>query len=248
MITSSSTRNIVSEDDLLTQEKKHFSEELLRKSLEALVQSKLVRREPRYKLYFYEIVSEYLVPWIQRLKAKRDAELTFRENLEHAEKENRILRKWRRALTFVSVLMFALLLTAAVLGGMYWRVKASEVSAEKGKLEERVKRVAAEEHTVELQKVLEPLQKFADPSAEVRKGAIRDITALVANDKGGLPPGAAKLLPAIILSDPDSTVIESGTQLLQQLVEKVSSRRRVFSLKALRIRINLRARAGSRQL
>lgn len=108
MITSSNTRNIISEDDLLGREKENFLEERLRKALEALLGSKLVRSEPRYKIYFYEIVSEYLVPWIQRLKAARLAELErikAQHNLALAKNKTRVLQKWGMALAILSVVL-----------------------------------------------------------------------------------------------------------------------------------------------
>jgi hypothetical protein len=103
MITGSGTRNIISEDDLLGRE--NLPEEILRKSLEALEDSKLVRKEPRHKIYFYEIVSEYLVPSIQRLKAARVTELErikAQKNLGLARKRTRVLQK---ALAILSVLL-----------------------------------------------------------------------------------------------------------------------------------------------
>ncbi len=216
MITSSNTRNIVSEDDLLTDEKKNFPEELLRRALEALVQSKLVRREPRYKLYFYEIVSEYLVPWIQRLKAERLAELErvkTRENLGRAEAQNRILRNWRRGLVLVAAL---LLIVAVGFGIVYRKEKAAEANATANGTAatnalDRVQRDA---------QLFVLLQHFTSTSVNTRLQAIQDIRELATKQgQKGISPEAAKLLPAIILADSDKSVVDAGRDLLRNLLD-----------------------------
>jgi hypothetical protein len=69
LVTASGTRNVVSQDDLVdrvTSEKGLDKESLLR-ALEALeTEAHLILREARHNVIFYEIVSEYLVPWIVR--------------------------------------------------------------------------------------------------------------------------------------------------------------------------------------
>lgn len=90
LVTPSGTRNIVSEDDLISQltEDENLSEETLKKALLALVDdTKLVRRERRYDTRYYDIVSEFLVPWIMRKKAERLTEAAQRE-LEATERQN----------------------------------------------------------------------------------------------------------------------------------------------------------------
>jgi hypothetical protein len=219
MITSSNTRNIVSEDDLLTDEMPSFNEDLLRKALDALVQSKLVRREPRNKLYFYEIVSEYLVPWIQRLKAERIAELErveTRENLGKAEAQNRILRNWRRGLVSLAAL---LLIAAGALAYVYRRAKAAEAKAviaaknekdEREKKEEILKRVKRDE------KIFALLQNLTDTSVDARLATVRDIGDLV--NKEGISPEAARLLRPMVLGDSNDRVVQAGRELLPELL------------------------------
>lgn len=75
MITQSNTRNVIEEHDLLTSTAKEerFPPDLLKKALENLVKSQLVRRETRRKIYFYELTSEYLVSWIKRRRDEREA-------------------------------------------------------------------------------------------------------------------------------------------------------------------------------
>ncbi len=123
MVTPSGTRNIVSEYDLISQlnEDEGLPEDKLKAALQALVQdTKLVRRERRYETYFYDIVSEFLVPWIMGKKAERLAEASRRE-LEAAEGVKR-----RRAyrMTIVSlVIAIAIGLTAL------WSYRNKTVSA-----------------------------------------------------------------------------------------------------------------------
>lgn len=220
MITSSNTRNIVSEDDLVTDEKKNFPEELLRRALEALVQSKLVRREPRYKLYFYEIVSEYLVPWIQRLKTERLAELErvkTRENLDRAEAQNRILRNWRRGLVSVAAL---LLIVAVGFGIVYRKAKAAEAKAMAAEAKVTKERDDNAELLKQVQRDAELfvlLQHFTSTSVETRLQAVHDIGELATKEgQKGISPEAAKLLPAIILEDSDPRVVQAGRDLFNR--------------------------------
>lgn len=87
MVTDSGTRNIISEYDLITQVKEDegIPEDRLNEALRALVgETKLVRRERRRDVYFYDIVSEFLVPWISRKKTERRTEIE-RHELEKAE-------------------------------------------------------------------------------------------------------------------------------------------------------------------
>ncbi|MDQ3849635.1 MAG: hypothetical protein M3296_03345 [Actinomycetota bacterium] len=83
MVTSSGTRNVVSADDLLSRvrEEEDIPPRLLEQALTRLEsESKLVRRERRRDIYFYEITSEFLVPWIsQRRDEARRAQDRRRE-------------------------------------------------------------------------------------------------------------------------------------------------------------------------
>jgi hypothetical protein len=72
MITASNTRNIISEEDLLSRTGEcNFQPSQCTDALAALASSQIVRREPRHSIYFYEITSEYLVPWIKERVAER---------------------------------------------------------------------------------------------------------------------------------------------------------------------------------
>lgn len=219
LITSSNTRNIVSEDDLLNDEKNSFPEKLLRDALDALVRSKLVRREPRHRLYFYEIVSEYLVSWIQRLKTERLAELErvkTRENLLRAEAQNAVLKNWRQGLGIVAVL---LLIAAVGFGIFFRRAKAAEAKAMIAANNEKAEREKKElilQRVERDKKIFVLLQSLTNTSVEARLEAVRDIGDLV--NKEGISPEAAKLLRRIVLGDSDDRVVQAGRELLPGLL------------------------------
>jgi uncharacterized protein YjbI with pentapeptide repeats len=74
MITHSGTRNIVAKEELIGRvgEEDNISEETLKLALDALEsRTRLVRRELRHGAYFYEIVSEFLIPWIKERAVER---------------------------------------------------------------------------------------------------------------------------------------------------------------------------------
>jgi hypothetical protein len=73
MITTSGARNVISEEDLVerVREDTGLREKKLKKTLQLLEKAAVVRREQRYGRPFYEIVSEFLVPWIVRQRQQR---------------------------------------------------------------------------------------------------------------------------------------------------------------------------------
>lgn len=125
MLTASNTRNIKSEDDL----KRTAQDEKLRAGqyydvIHSLCEHQLVRRERHRNLYFYELASEYLVPWINKLAAERElhqiAAEADQERLR-VEKELRRALRFRRLLIFSSVLMTVLLVVGAFAAYFYIR-------------------------------------------------------------------------------------------------------------------------------
>jgi Novel STAND NTPase 1 len=99
LITASDTRNIVAEPDLLKRLEKEdgVAREVSTKALNELVsKSRLVNRQKRGNTAFYEIVSEFLIPWIRR---RRDV---LRDKLreEQQRKKRRSRRVFRSALEF----------------------------------------------------------------------------------------------------------------------------------------------------
>jgi WD40 repeat protein len=84
MITESGARNVISEEDLLSrvEEIEGIPRDLLKEALRFLEQdARLIRREHRHEVAFYEIVSEFLAPWITR---QREQAQTIKE-LQHAQ-------------------------------------------------------------------------------------------------------------------------------------------------------------------
>ncbi len=75
MVTPVGTRNVISQDDLISlviNEEKITHRNLIKETLDNLEkETKLVRRERRREVYYYEIVSEFLVEWIQRKNRDR---------------------------------------------------------------------------------------------------------------------------------------------------------------------------------
>ena len=141
MITSSNTRNIVSEEDLLTRTSEcDFNALECTDALAALSRSQIVRREPRHSIYFYEITSEYLVPWIKEQVAKRqtaeerrladETQKRLREEktqamakFEAAQRRSRLLR---RLLTAVILLLAVTFLLGSFAFRQYQKVAKAE--------------------------------------------------------------------------------------------------------------------------
>jgi WD40 repeat protein len=94
MLTAAGTRNIVSRDDLIESLRKEEGADpaLLQEALRVLEKdTRLVRREARNDVYFYEIVSEFLVPWIQKKRCEREADAERRKLAREHAKARRLL-------------------------------------------------------------------------------------------------------------------------------------------------------------
>lgn len=138
MITSTNTRNIVSEPDLKSFEKENFSEDQISRALNALVESRLVRREPRHKIYFYEIVSEFLVPWIRDKKAARLAQMEAERLAAETKQKLQQVEKERRILIVLGLVLLAGLVVSGLLYLRLNRLKA-ELAREKDRSEQLVR-------------------------------------------------------------------------------------------------------------
>lgn len=117
LLTPAGTRNVVAEDSLLqwVELEEAIPRERLQRALRGLeTKSRLVRREPRRQVYYYEIASEFLVEWIRTMAQERHGEVEKRKLLDQLKQEQRARRqrRWRIALTVwstVGVLAFVLL-------------------------------------------------------------------------------------------------------------------------------------------
>jgi hypothetical protein len=131
MVTAAGTRNIVSEYDLITKtsQDEGIPEDRLKDALLALVQdTRLVRRERRYNTHFYDIASEFLIPWISQRKLERRAEIE-RRKLEETERAKRRKLYW---------LVAACLIIALTVGLTAWEVISTrtEVAIREDKVKE----------------------------------------------------------------------------------------------------------------
>ena len=82
LVTPAGTRNIILEADLLErlQTSEKIPNAIGKRALTALTdESRLVRRQRRNEAYFYDITSEFLVPWIRRQRILSDARATARK-------------------------------------------------------------------------------------------------------------------------------------------------------------------------
>lgn len=124
LVTMSGTRNVISEGDLLDYVKleNDISVEILKETLTSLEQdARLVRKELRREVYYYEIISEFLIEWIRKKSRQRQNQKRISEyKLENEEKEERLKierKKLRRArylsvfgisLSVISILAFVI--------------------------------------------------------------------------------------------------------------------------------------------
>jgi hypothetical protein len=103
MVTAAGTRNVISQDDLLSrvEHEEKASRQSLSETLDSLEQkTRLVRRQRRREVYYYEITSEFLVPWIREKAEEQQAQKRLaqqraeaEQRLERAEAERRVLQE-----------------------------------------------------------------------------------------------------------------------------------------------------------
>jgi GH25 family lysozyme M1 (1,4-beta-N-acetylmuramidase) len=116
MVTSAGTRTVVSEDELVdrVQKEEQLEPDVLRKALKALERdTRLVRGEWRRGSFYYEIESEFLVPWINQQKlerARRRAAIDAR-----AEAESQFRARLVRSFFIVLAVALAAVIAALVI-------------------------------------------------------------------------------------------------------------------------------------
>ena len=216
MITSTNTRNIVSEPDLKFFEKDNFPEDRISKALNALVDSKLVRREPRHRIYFYEIVSEFLVPWIRDKKAARRAQWkrTFAAQTKGKLKQ---VERERRYISIGAIVLGVLMLLFAGLGvWAYQRFKA-EKEARELLIAEQNRRAEAEKERDETAALLQALLDLQSTDESVRLAAVNKFIALDA--EGKLRRELVPFIASVITYDRSDEVKKAGSYFVYQLQE-----------------------------
>ena len=166
LVTSAGTRNIILESDLL--ERLNASEKiplpLGKRALEELYgQSRLVRRQRRNEAYFYDITSEFLVPWIQRQRALSDERLAMRR-----------FRK-RAAIAGAVVLVFVLTIAGVLIYLQREAAKDAEDAA-RVRAEEDQKQIKAREKALEQSTVVFQ-QQLKNEGVDNTKRAAESVTA-----------------------------------------------------------------------
>jgi len=205
MVTSSNTRNIVSEPDLQSNEKDNFTPEQIDAALEALVERKLVRREPRHKIYFYEIASEFLVPWIQQKKAARLSEIQARKLAAEAEQKLKQSEKQKRVFRIGAIVLGSLLIVAVGLV-IYSRIEHERAEKARTKAEQAQRDLEHEKGRSD--KIIKGLNDLVDQDTQVRLEAVQELIALDQNFE--LPPD---LIPVIlgVTSKDEETVSKAAS-------------------------------------
>lgn len=210
MITSTNTRNIVSEPDLKFFEKDNFSEDQINKALNALVDSKLVRREPRHRIYFYEIVSEFLVPWIRDKKAARLAQIEANKLAAETRGKLKKVEKEKRYLLIGSLALGLLLVLAGFLSYKTYRLYQSQKATAEALDEEKKRRVAAEG-------ALQTLSDLVTGQEQERLAAVKK---LIDQDREGtLPRGFVPFIVTVIANDQSKDVTKAGVYFYDSLKE-----------------------------
>ena len=98
MVTGSGVRTVISADDVVERVRhdEPFEEAQIREALRRLEQdTRLVRRESRREIEVYEIVSEFLVPWISSLREWRHQELRESEVIQLRRRQEELARAQR---------------------------------------------------------------------------------------------------------------------------------------------------------
>jgi membrane protein implicated in regulation of membrane protease activity len=134
MITASGARNVISEEDLVERvnDDTGIRERKLKKTLQLLEKAALVRREQRHGRPFYEIVSEFLVPWIVRQReeklAQEQLDVLLRQiTIEELQAHERLFRsfrfsRWATVLTLTAAIaaVVAVAILVATGSGLPW--------------------------------------------------------------------------------------------------------------------------------
>ena len=211
MVTSTNTRNIVSEPDLKLFEKDNFSEEKIGRALNALVDSRLVRREPRHKIYFYEIVSEFLVPWIRDKKAARLAQIQAeRLAAETKDKLKRVERE-RRYVSIFAILMGLLLVAAVVLAYKAYRARQKAEAAELVAVNAQGELQKERDRSTHLINLLNQLTSNSPQDRLAAVNGLRELNEKAGQDKEKLPRDLIPVIVAVTANDPDKNVVSAAS-------------------------------------
>lgn len=218
MITSTNTRNIVSEPDLKSFEIENFSDEQISRALNALVESRLVRREPRHKIYFYEIVSEFLVPWIRDKKAARRAQIEANRMAAETKERLKRVERERRYVSIFAIVLGVLLIAAVWLTYLTYRSRQAALEAQQVALkaqEELQKERDRSKHLIDL------LNQLTADNPKDRLAAVNGFRKLneAAKDDEKLPRDLIPVIVAVTANDPDKEVSVAASYFFDTLSE-----------------------------
>ena len=206
MVTSSNTRNIISQDDLINREKDTFSRERIERTLKALIESKLVLREPRRNVYFYEIVSEFLVPWIKQQQAARQAFLERRKLEEEAAEKLELANRQKRKLFYTSLVIVLFLFLGLVALVLWRQLKAAQYDS----LVNEIKAASAQRTNL-------ILTRLTEGTTQEKLTALDDAASLL--EEGKVPRQLAVAILSMAASDSDPTVAAKATDLIAHLIK-----------------------------
>ena len=178
MVTEAGTRNVISREDVISrvENEDNISSNILRKTLDSLEQeTKLVRRERRREVYYYEISSEFLVAWIrteakeraERLRVK-ETELALQKQKKEAERQAKIasrLRRLTRGLIAACIVAAALFAIGVALWGI---AKSERIKAEDARDKEQIAKNDAEIANINAQ-IAKDDAEIANINAQIAK-------------------------------------------------------------------------------
>lgn len=154
LVTSAGTRNIILESDLLerlnTSEK--ISPDIGRRALAELSdQSRLIRRQRRNEAYFYDITSEFLVPWIQRQRLLSDARIA--------------MSKFRKRVGIAATVAAVVVAVIGYIARDHYRNAKKIEEVKRQQAEQRERQFATEKQALQRYVALEQRSKAGDTNA-----------------------------------------------------------------------------------
>src|SRR5882672_5434832 len=192
MLTISNTRNFISGVELIRlfqDEEPTITTADLEKALKALTPTRLVRREFRNKNYFYEIASEFLVPWIIKQKVTRQRDLDRRrleEETRQEREEERVRANRKLKYLYLGFALVDLVLVLVLwLGRRETILKDRAIQAQADAEQAKKEAIAKKDEKEKIISILSRL--FKSPSAPITldKHELSDIKKKLATDMLG---------------------------------------------------------------
>jgi hypothetical protein len=180
--------------------------------LNDLVDCQLVRREPRHRIYFYEIVSEFLVPWIHKKNTARLAQIEANRLAAETKQRLKRVERERRYLSIGAIVLGSLLLLA-----IYFAIEAN--NQKKAAKEAQDKLESAE---AELEKQRDKSQQFflllsTSNDPQVRLQALNELIQL--DKEGKLPRDLVPVIVAVVANDKNTEISSVANYFFNSLKE-----------------------------